>query len=179
MTPEQRKYHREYAARWRAANPERARAAWKRDRERNREKRLAALKAYREQHQAERAAYMAAYRAEHEAELRRYAVTYQDANREKVREAQRTYRATPNGRESKARTEARDRTTGATAARHAVAWAIQTGALVRGMCQNCGAAGVEAHHHLGYAPENRLNVLWLCRAHHEEAHHGDRAAVRL
>ncbi len=31
---------------------------------------------------------------------------------------------------------------------------------------------VEAHHHRGYDLEHRLDVLWLCRPHHEEAHHG-------
>lgn len=34
----------------------------------------------------------------------------------------------------------------------------------------CGRFG-EAHHYLGYEPEHWLDVKWLCRKHHEEAHH--------
>lgn len=34
----------------------------------------------------------------------------------------------------------------------------------------CGQTG-EAHHYLGYAPEHWYDIKWLCKKHHEEAHH--------
>lgn len=37
-------------------------------------------------------------------------------------------------------------------------------------CENCKEEkALDAHHHLGYAPENWYNVRWLCRACHAEA----------
>jgi hypothetical protein len=56
------------------------------------------------------------------------------------------------------------------AARDAVKWALQTGALVRQSCW-CGGVG-QAHHGSGYAREAWLIVEWLCSRHHAEAHHG-------
>jgi DNA-binding XRE family transcriptional regulator len=55
-------------------------------------------------------------------------------------------------------------------ARAAVAKAIRDGALERQACRACGAEPAEAHHHLGYAPEQWLDVEWLCRTHHAQAH---------
>lgn len=37
-------------------------------------------------------------------------------------------------------------------------------------CQKCGNPQVVAHHYLGYAEENWLNVMWLCEFHHKEHH---------
>lgn len=34
----------------------------------------------------------------------------------------------------------------------------------------CGNPRTEAHHHLGYALEHWLDVVWLCRTHHREQH---------
>jgi len=47
----------------------------------------------------------------------------------------------------------------------AVRTALRSGALVRP--QECGdcerrMVGIHAHHHKGYAPEHRLDVVWLC-----------------
>jgi len=56
------------------------------------------------------------------------------------------------------------------AARQATAAAIDRGELVRQPCGICGAEPTQAHHHRGYAPEHWFDVIWLCRAHHYEAH---------
>jgi hypothetical protein len=37
---------------------------------------------------------------------------------------------------------------------------------------------MEAHHHRGYGPEHVLDVIWLCRGCHAEAH-GRRATGKL
>lgn len=54
----------------------------------------------------------------------------------------------------------------------AVQVAIRSGAMVRATeCQECGRTlHLVAHHHLGYAPEHWLDVLWLCRRCHKAAH---------
>jgi hypothetical protein len=57
-------------------------------------------------------------------------------------------------------------------ARRAVASAVERGDLVREPCHWCGGEKVEAHHYLSYEPEFWLDVLWLCREHHLEAHRG-------
>jgi len=47
----------------------------------------------------------------------------------------------------------------------AVRTALRSGALVRpGECSDCERkmAGIHGHHHKGYAPEHRLDVVWLC-----------------
>ena len=56
-------------------------------------------------------------------------------------------------------------------ARRSVRTALKSGALQRAECAICEAPTAQAHHHLGYAPEHRLDVVWLCPAHHAEAHH--------
>lgn len=57
------------------------------------------------------------------------------------------------------------------AAHHAVERAVRSGKLYkRNSCANCGLIGkVEAHHHKGYAPENWLDVVWLCPPCHRKA----------
>jgi hypothetical protein len=65
----------------------------------------------------------------------------------------------------------------AVAAHRAVERALAAGRLVRPEeCECCGAPGddpvvgaIEAHHHLGYAPEHHLDVQWLCRLCHDTA----------
>lgn len=56
------------------------------------------------------------------------------------------------------------------AAHKAVTSAVKRGHLLREPCRECGNERSEGHHYLGYAPEHHLDVLWLCRAHHREAH---------
>jgi hypothetical protein len=52
--------------------------------------------------------------------------------------------------------------------------AVKDGILIRpNECQNCGKdCKPHAHHYMGYAPEHRLDVLWLCTSCHEIDHHG-------
>lgn len=56
------------------------------------------------------------------------------------------------------------------AANSAVHYAIKTGKMTKGPCLICANPKSEAHHAYGYEPENRLNVIFLCRTHHEQAH---------
>lgn len=48
--------------------------------------------------------------------------------------------------------------------------AIRDGRLVRQPCEVCGSTKSEAHHDDYSRP---LDVRWLCKLHHEEAHHAD------
>jgi hypothetical protein len=54
----------------------------------------------------------------------------------------------------------------------AVASALRDGQMVRpDHCDGCErTVHLVAHHHLGYAPEHRLDVQWLCRKCHKAAH---------
>ena len=61
------------------------------------------------------------------------------------------------------------------AARTVVQKALQSGALTRGPCAACGAQSVEAHHPNGYEGPAALDVTFLCRAHHADAHRGHAA----
>ena len=45
---------------------------------------------------------------------------------------------------------------------------VRRGKVVRRPCLVCGAEQAEGHHHNGYA--DPLDVTWLCKAHHREAH---------
>jgi hypothetical protein len=60
------------------------------------------------------------------------------------------------------------------AARHAIEHGIRAGKIERPtICNQCGKEGkTEAHHHLGYSPENRLDVVWLCGKCHSLADRG-------
>lgn len=54
-------------------------------------------------------------------------------------------------------------------ARTAVSNALRSGRLLKGSCEVCGSAQVQAHHH-DYAKP--LDVRWLCFVHHREHEHG-------
>ena len=54
-------------------------------------------------------------------------------------------------------------------ARKMVVTALRRGDLQKTACFTCGELEVEAHH-ADYS--NPLGVIWLCRKHHEEVHHG-------
>ena len=56
------------------------------------------------------------------------------------------------------------------AAHRAVKAALAAGRLERKPCRDCGATNSHGHHHLGYAAEHRLDVIWLCPPHHRRAH---------
>ena len=56
-------------------------------------------------------------------------------------------------------------------ARHAVSIAIKEGKLSRGECHlasNECSGKVQAHHHAGYDKPNWLNVVWVCKHHHNK-----------
>jgi len=57
-------------------------------------------------------------------------------------------------------------------AKAAIYRATKTGQIIKpNKCSSCGAIGlIEAHHHLGYAKENWLDVKWLCPPCHGKAH---------
>lgn len=55
-------------------------------------------------------------------------------------------------------------------ARAAVQRAKSLGYLFPEPCEVCGSMKVDAHHHKGYAFEFWLDVQWLCKKHHTEAH---------
>jgi hypothetical protein len=47
--------------------------------------------------------------------------------------------------------------------------AIRRGTLTRGPCETCGSEKVEGHHDDYLKP---LDVRWLCKKHHMDAHGG-------
>jgi hypothetical protein len=49
-----------------------------------------------------------------------------------------------------------------------VKYAVKTGKLIKTPCQVCGELKVEGHHPDYSRP---LDVVWLCRKHHNEIHH--------
>lgn len=53
--------------------------------------------------------------------------------------------------------------------------AVKDGRLIRpSICERCGQESINklhGHHHKGYAPEHRLDVIWLCIPCHEAVHH--------
>lgn len=59
-------------------------------------------------------------------------------------------------------------------ARVAVSNAVRDGRLLRVPCEVCGAVNSEAHHEDYSKP---LEVVWLCKLHHEIAHHPRMAAL--
>lgn len=67
-----------------------------------------------------------------------------------------------------AASELRDKYPERMRARTAVGNAVRDGRLERKPCEVCGAIRVEAHHEDYGKP---LEVRWLCRKHHNEAHH--------
>lgn len=52
-------------------------------------------------------------------------------------------------------------------ARHELKLAIRRGIIKRGPCVECGTPKADAHHNDYLQP---LEVVWLCRLHHEELH---------
>lgn len=113
------------------------------------------------------------YREQHRARQRKYARQWHDTqDRDAMAAAWRErYASDPEFREKrKAASRAnyyanKDKH----AARRAVQVALKSGALVAESCLFCDDPKVDAHHH-SYAPEDRLNVTWLCETHHGLAH---------
>ena len=55
-------------------------------------------------------------------------------------------------------------------ARVALRYAVRVGKVQKLPCQACGDPNSQGHHHKGYAPEHRLDVIWLCQTHHLQEH---------
>jgi hypothetical protein len=111
-------------------------------------------------------------------EGRRYHRTIR--GRQVVKAAKRRFYQTKAGRAELARTSRRQREQHPDryAARQAVNRAVAQGSLIRpDQCGRCGRTGpeaggrgrIEGHHHMGYAPEYWLDVLWLCHPCHDLA----------
>jgi hypothetical protein len=56
------------------------------------------------------------------------------------------------------------------AIRNRIHSALKRGWLVKSPCI-CGSEQVEAHHYNGYDLKHALDVVWLCKRHHEDIHH--------
>lgn len=54
-------------------------------------------------------------------------------------------------------------------ARQSVSHAVKSGKLIKQKCF-CGEIKVHAHHHKGYEKKYWLDIIWLCRKHHDQAH---------
>jgi len=104
------------------------------------------------------------YKARHATTQRKYVASPQGKAAQAA--AVRAWSKGPKGRRW------RERHQSALDAQVAVRLAIQARKLVRRpSCESCGLARpLEAHHHLGYAPEHHLDVQWLCVSCHKALH---------
>jgi len=55
--------------------------------------------------------------------------------------------------------------------RNRINYALKRGWITKTWCVMCRDPKVEAHHHNGYDLEHALDVVWLCKVHHEAEHH--------
>lgn len=55
-------------------------------------------------------------------------------------------------------------------ARNCLAKAIREKRMKKQICLACGDKDTQAHHYKGYAKENWLEIMWLCRKHHFAEH---------
>jgi hypothetical protein len=154
-------YHREYARKRRAADPERARG--------ESSKAYEALKLREEADPSmreAREAKAAQWRKDHAAELEqarhdRWEATRADPvklehARKLARRGMRRYRGNPVNR-PKMR------------ARWILSKAVARGTIIKRPCEVCGSIRSEGHHFAGYA--HPRVVQWLCRTHHQAVHH--------
>ena len=103
-----------------------------------------------------------------------YTATHKEEITEYMAEYGSKYFQTPAGKASNQRgsAKARIKFPEKEKARNAVSNAIRDGRLdkpAKCSVEDCTTPRVEAHHHLGYAKENWLDVQWLCILHHREA----------
>ncbi len=49
---------------------------------------------------------------------------------------------------------------------------VKNGSIIKKPCEVCKSDKSEAHHYLGYAPEHRIDVIWLCHKHHSALEYG-------
>lgn len=96
-------------------------------------------------------------------------------NYEQSKVAKKQYLQTERGKEvmRKANLKARDKFRDKEAARYAVSRALKKCELVKpDHCtyDGCNTSPIQAHHYLGYEPEHHLDIQWLCKMHHWDAH---------
>lgn len=60
-------------------------------------------------------------------------------------------------------------------ARYALRYAVKSGSVTKGPCEDCGSVEAEAHHDDYSKP---LDVRWLCRQHHADYHRDNPQIVR-
>jgi len=137
----------------------------------------------------------ASYQRNREAILVKHA-EYREANREKLRESYRRHyqenreRRLEQGKEYQKSEKGKAASYRATLkqikkhpdrvkARSAINKGVSRGKIQKPSdCQSCGATGrIEAHHHNGYAKENHLDVVWLCKSCHLIEHRKGNAYV--
>ena len=128
-------------------------------RRKNHERLVQADRVYYASHRDERVRYRAEYYRAHRDGVRetndRWAEQHPDLAREVRRQGAQRYR---------------ERHPDRIKAQDAVKIALCSGKLQRQPCEVCGTAKTDAHHYRGYAPEHRLDVLWLCRRCHAAVH---------
>lgn len=154
----------------RAQHERRAHPDWQPSPDLTAERRREVLAAYRAK--PERQAYERQWRADNGDRTRTYHARYRQTHRTEAHERTRAYKRSGDGRRRSFAQRQRDIAEGKHSARMAVLRAAAKGLIERKPCEVCEATPVEGHHYLGYAREHWLDVQWLCRQHHEEAHHG-------
>ena len=99
-----------------------------------------------------------AYNAAHAEELRAYFRDYYIVNAGELRARRHDYH-----------TSNPDKIAGKKAVKQAIQQSILP-SLHTQACAACGGQATDYHHHAGYAPENQLDVIALCRSCHKLAH---------
>jgi len=97
---------------------------------------------------------------------------WQPTYRERHAEASRRYRSRYPERARQSAYKHRRNNYVRQSAHTAVYSALKSHKLEKTACQICGEKYVEGHHWKGYKKQHRLDVLWLCRQHHKDAHAG-------
>jgi hypothetical protein len=105
------------------------------------------------------------WRSEHPEAVAIYQAKWQHSTSAHVKEVKRAKGA-------RLRTFHKDRTK----ARDAINNAVKRGKIQKKPCEICSNPQAEGHHFLGYAPEHRLDVQWLCRECHRAVHRKAKAS---
>lgn len=114
----------------------------------------------------------AEYRFKNKDKIKERMCAWRLKSRNKISEYQKEYRST-HGRTSKEITSQnekyRKKYPERIKAHQAVKRALKKGNLTRLSCVFCNSLKTDAHHD-SYAPEKRLNVVWMCKKHHASFH---------
>jgi hypothetical protein len=131
-------------------------------------------KEYYQAHKAEIQAKKRAYEQSEEGRAKRRAIWAKYDKSPKGEAKRKRYFSSEKGKATMKRHDDKRRATeygiAQNKAHKAVRYALKTDRLKKLPCVICGDDNSYAHHHKGYAIENRLEVIWLCQKHHREAH---------